>query len=228
MNPFLIAPSILSADLARLGPEVDAVLKAGADWIHVDIMDNHYVPNLSFGPDICSALRKFGVTVPLDVHLMINPVDNIIPQFAKAGASIITFHPDATDNIANTIALIKKNGCQACLAFKPDVPIDILPNFLDQLDMVLIMSVHPGFAGQKFIPNVLPKIKAARDLMEKHHRKIRIEVDGGIDVDNIADVAKAGADTFVAGSAIFKSKDYASVLRSFKEKITASIVAKRE
>lgn len=219
MNAYIIAPSILSADLMRLGPEVDEVLKAGADWIHVDVMDNHYVPNLSFGPDICSALRKYGVTVPLDVHLMVHPVDNLIPLFAKAGASIITFHPDATDNIANTLSLIKQHGCQACLAFKPDISIDILPNFLDQLDMVLIMSVNPGFSGQKFMPMALDKIKAARALIEKHHRNIRIEVDGGIDVDNIAEVAKAGADTFVSGSAIFKSKDYAAILKSFRDKI---------
>ena len=208
-----IAPSILSADFARLGAEVDAVLAAGADLVHFDVMDNHYVPNLTIGPLVCEALRKHGVRAPIDVHLMIEPVDRIVPDFARAGASYITFHPEASAHVDRTIALIRECGCRPGLVFNPATPLDYLDYTLEKLDMVLLMSVNPGFAGQAFIPAVLPKITAVRRRVEALGKPIRVEVDGGIKTDNIAAVAKAGADTFVAGSAIFGSADYAATIK---------------
>ena len=198
-----IAPSILSADFARLGEEVRTVLEAGADVVHFDVMDNHYVPNLTIGPLVCEALRKHGVTAPIDVHLMVKPVDRIIPDFAKAGATYITFHPEASEHIDRTIGLIKENGCKAGLVFNPATPLDILEYTLDKLDMVLLMSVNPGFGGQKFIPYVLDKARAVRKMIDDRGLKVNIEIDGGVGPANIAEVASAGVDTFVAGSAIF-------------------------
>jgi len=208
---FRIAPSILSADFARLGEEVRAVAKAGADLIHFDVMDNHYVPNLTVGPLVCAALRPH-VDLPLDVHLMVKPVDRLIPEFAKAGANIITFHPEASDHVDRTLALIKENGCKAGLALNPATPVSWLDHTLEKLDLVLLMSVNPGFGGQQFIASVLPKIAEVRRRIAASGRPIWLEVDGGIKGDNIAQVAKAGADTFVAGSAIFGSKDYAATI----------------
>ncbi len=204
----IIAPSILSADFARLGEEVNNVLKAGADWIHFDVMDNHYVPNLTIGPLLCEALRKHGVTAPIDVHLMVKPVDRIVPDFAKAGATSISFHPEATEHIDRTIQLIKSSGCKAGLVFNPATPLDYLDFVLDKLDIVLIMSVNPGFGGQSFIPMALEKIRRVRERIDASGRDIRLEVDGGVKADNIGEIAAAGADTFVAGSAIFGAKDY--------------------
>ena len=200
---YRIAPSILSANFARLGEEVDMVLAAGADIVHFDVMDNHYVPNLTIGPLVCEALRKHGVTAPIDVHLMVKPVDRIIPDFAKAGATYITFHPEASEHIDRTIGLIKENGCKAGLVFNPATPLDVLEYTLDKIDMVLLMSVNPGFGGQKFIPYVLDKARAVRKMIDDRGLKVNIEIDGGVTPANIAEAARAGVDTFVAGSAIF-------------------------
>ncbi|HVN99662.1 MAG TPA: ribulose-phosphate 3-epimerase [Steroidobacteraceae bacterium] len=222
MNTPWIAPSILSADFARLGAEVDAVLAAGADIVHFDVMDNHYVPNLTIGPLVCEALRRHGVTAPIDVHLMIEPVDRIVPDFAKAGATYISFHPEASAHIDRTIGLIREHGCRPGLVFNPATPLDWLDYTLDKLDLVLLMSVNPGFGGQQFIPGVLPKIAAVRERVRASGREVRVEVDGGIKADNIAAVARAGADTFVAGSAIFGSKDYPATIRALRAGIASA------
>jgi ribulose-phosphate 3-epimerase len=214
-----IAPSILSANFARLGEEVDAVLAAGADVVHFDVMDNHYVPNLTIGPLVCEALRKHGVTAPIDVHLMVKPVDRIIPDFARAGASIISFHPEASLHVDRTIALIREHGCQPGLVFNPATPLDYLDHTLDQIDLVLIMSVNPGFGGQKFIHGSLAKLKEVRRRIDERGRPVRLEVDGGVKVDNVGAIAAAGADTFVAGSAIFGEKDYRAVILAMKQNI---------
>jgi ribulose-phosphate 3-epimerase len=216
-----IAPSILSADFARLGEEVDAVLKAGADIIHFDVMDNHYVPNLTIGPMVCEALRKHGVQAPIDVHLMVKPVDRIVPDFAAAGATFISFHPEATEHIDRTIELIREHDCKPGLVFNPATPLDYLDYTLEKLDMVLIMSVNPGFGGQKFIPSALSKLAEARRRIDTSGRAVRLEIDGGVKVDNIKAIAHAGADTFVAGSAIFGSKDYAETIREMHRQIRA-------
>ena len=212
----VIAPSILSADFARLGEEVEQVLAAGAEWVHFDVMDNHYVPNLTFGPMICEALRKHGVTAPIDVHLMVEPVDDLVRLFADAGATLISFHPEASRHVDRTIQLIRELGCQPGLALNPSTPLGQLHWTLDQLDMVLLMSVNPGFGGQSFIPHVLDKLQSVREMIDESGRKIRLEVDGGVKVGNIAEIAAAGADTFVAGSAIFGSADYAETIRAMK------------
>jgi ribulose-phosphate 3-epimerase len=214
-----IAPSILSADFARLGEEVRNVLTAGADVVHFDVMDNHYVPNLTIGPLVCEALRKHGITAPIDVHLMVKPVDRIIPDFAKAGASYITFHPEASEHIDRTLGLIRENGCKSGLVFNPATPLSYLDYVLDKVDMVLLMSVNPGFGGQSFIPSTLPKIAQARAIIDRSGRDIRLEVDGGIKIDNIGAVAAAGADTFVAGSAIFSTKDYAATIAAMRAQL---------
>jgi len=214
-----IAPSILSADFARLGEEVRNVLEAGADVVHFDVMDNHYVPNLTIGPLVCEALRKAGVTAPIDVHLMVKPVDRIVPDFAKAGATWITFHPEASEHVDRTIGLIREHGCRPGLVLNPATPLNWLDHVLDKLDMVLLMSVNPGFGGQSFIPAVLPKIAKVREMIERSGRDIRLEVDGGVKVDNIGAVAAAGADTFVAGSAIFGAKDYRATIAAMREQI---------
>jgi len=219
MQPTVIAPSILSADFARLGEEVDAVLAAGADWVHFDVMDNHYVPNLTIGPMVCEALRRHGVTAPIDVHLMVEPVDRIVPDFAKAGASLISFHPEASAHVHRTVQLIRSQGCQAGLVLNPATPVEVLDYVLEDLDLVLLMSVNPGFGGQQFIPAVLPKIAAARKRIAATGKDIWLEVDGGIKADNIAEVARAGADTFVAGSAIFGARDYAAVIREMRRNL---------
>jgi len=215
----VIAPSILSANFARLGEEVDAVLAAGADWVHFDVMDNHYVPNLTIGPLVCEALRKHGVKAPIDVHLMVKPVDRIVPDFAQAGASLISFHPEASEHVDRTLQLIKSHGCQAGLVFNPATPLSYLDYVLDKLDLVLIMSVNPGFGGQSFIPAALDKLRRAREIIDRSGRAIRLEVDGGVKVDNVAEISKAGADTFVAGSAIFGHKDYRSVIAAMRKAI---------
>jgi ribulose-phosphate 3-epimerase len=207
-----IAPSILSADFARLGEEVRNVLAAGADLIHFDVMDNHYVPNLTIGPMVCEALRKHGITAPIDVHLMVKPVDRIVPDFAQAGASWITFHPEASEHVDRTIELIREHGCKPGLVFNPATPLDWLDHTIQKIDMVLIMSVNPGFGGQKFIPTALDKLRLARERIRASGREIRLEIDGGVKADNIEAIARAGADTFVAGSAIFGSKDYAATI----------------
>ena len=216
-----IAPSLLSADFARLGEEVRAVLAAGADIVHFDVMDNHYVPNLTIGPLVCEALRKAGITAPIDVHLMVKPVDRIIPDFAKAGATWITFHPEASLHVDRTIGLIREVGCRPGLVFNPATPLSWLDHLIDRIDMVLLMSVNPGFGGQSFIPSTLPKIAEVRKIIDRSGRDIRLEVDGGIKVDNIGAVAAAGADTFVAGSAIFNAKDYAATIAQMRERIAA-------
>jgi ribulose-phosphate 3-epimerase len=210
----VIAPSILSADFARLGEEVDAVVAAGAEWIHFDVMDNHYVPNLTIGPLICEALRKHGVKAPIDVHLMVKPVDRIVPDFAKAGATNISFHPEASEHVDRTIQLIKASGCTAGLVFNPATPLAYLDYVLDKIDLVLLMSVNPGFGGQSFIPSALDKLRQVRERIDASGRNIRLEIDGGVKRDNIAEIARAGADTFVAGSAIFSEKDYCDVIRA--------------
>ena len=218
MGP-LIAPSILSADFARLGEEVDAVLEAGADIVHFDVMDNHYVPNLTIGPMICSALRKYGVQAPIDVHLMVKPVDRIIGDFIEAGASYITFHPEASEHIDRSLELIKSGGCQCGLVFNPTTSLDYLQYVIDKVDMILIMSINPGFGGQSFIPMTYEKLKQARKMIQASGRDIRLEIDGGVKIENIADIAASGADTFVAGSAIFGSRDYAQTIASMKKAI---------
>ena len=221
MLPVWIAPSILSADFARLGAEVDAVLAAGADLIHFDVMDNHYVPNLTIGPLVCEALRNYGITAPIDVHLMVRPVDRIVPDFAAAGATFITFHPEASEHIDRTVALIREHGCCPGLVLNPATPLDYLDYTLEQLDMVLIMSVNPGFAGQQFIPTALRKLAEARERIDRTGRAVRLEIDGGIKADNIRSAARAGADTFVAGSAIFGSRDYAQTIREMRRQTAA-------
>lgn len=219
---FIIAPSILSADFARLGAEVDAVLAAGADWVHFDVMDNHYVPNLTIGPMVCEALRRHGVTAPIDVHLMVKPVDRLIGDFAAAGASVISFHPEASEHIDRSLQLIRDHGCQAGLVFNPATPLHHLDHVMDRLDLILIMSVNPGFGGQSFIPAALEKIAAVRRRIDASGRAIRLEVDGGIKTDNIAEVARAGADTFVAGSAIFGAPDYGEVISAMRARLAAA------
>jgi ribulose-phosphate 3-epimerase len=213
----VIAPSILAADFARLGEEVQAVLHAGADWVHFDVMDNHYVPNLTIGPMVCAALRRFGISAPIDVHLMVRPVDAIVPQFAAAGATLISFHPQASHHVDRTIQLIHGEGCQAGIVLNPATPLDILDWTLEHVDLVLLMAVNPGFGGQSFIPHVLDKLRRVRELIDASGREVRLEVDGGVKVDNIGDIAAAGADTFVAGSAIFGSSDYRRTISQMKE-----------
>ena len=222
MTP-LIAPSILSADFARLGEDVRAVLDAGADIVHFDVMDNHFVPNLTIGPMICEALRNYGIEAPIDVHLMVEPVDRIIPDFAKAGASYITFHPEASRHVDRSLGLIRDSGCKAGLVFNPATPLDWLTHVIDKIDMVLLMSVNPGFGGQSFIPASLAKLRHARQIIDASGQAIRLEIDGGVKVDNIAAIAAAGADTFVAGSAIFGSDDYAKTIAAMRDEIRKAI-----
>jgi ribulose-phosphate 3-epimerase len=215
----VISPSILSADFARLGEDTQAVLNAGADWVHFDVMDNHFVPNLTIGPMVCKALRKHGITAPIDVHLMVQPVDDLIVEFAKAGASMITFHPEASIHLDRSISLIKENGCEAGLVLNPTTPLSVLDWALDKLDMVLLMSVNPGFGGQGFIPYVMDKISRVRAMIDTSGRDIRLEIDGGVTVDNIGSLAKAGVDTFVSGSAIFGTDDYATTIADMRRSI---------
>lgn len=228
MPDHLIAPSILSADFARLGEEVDQVLASGADMVHFDVMDNHYVPNLTVGPLICEALRRHGVTAPIDVHLMVKPVDRIIPDFAAAGATYITFHPEATEHVDRSLQLIRSEGCRPGLVFNPATPLDALEYVMDKVDMILLMSVNPGFGGQSFIPSTLDKLQKAKRLIDASGRDIRLEVDGGVKVDNIAEIARAGADTFVAGSAIFgagRAEDpnrYDSVVAALRDQLSTT------
>ena len=225
MQTPVIAPSILSANFAKLGEEVDAVLAAGADWVHFDVMDNHYVPNLTIGPLVCEALRKHGVTAPIDVHLMVAPVDRIVPDFAQAGASLISFHPEASRHVHRTVQLIRSHGCQAGLVLNPATPVEVLDWVLEDLDMVLLMSVNPGFGGQAFIPSTLDKLRAVRAMIDKTGKPIRLEIDGGVKADNIGEIAAAGADTFVAGSAIFGAprtrEHYAGVVGKMKAAVDA-------
>ncbi len=225
MQPTVIAPSILSANFAKLGEEVDNVLAAGADWVHFDVMDNHYVPNLTIGPLVCEALRKHGVIAPIDVHLMVDPVDRIVPDFAKAGASLISFHPEASRHVHRTIQLIKASGCQAGLVLNPATPVEVLDYVLEELDLVLLMSVNPGFGGQGFSPSALDKLRVVRQRIDavtaRTGKAIRLEIDGGVKVDNIAEIAKAGADTFVAGSAIFGQPDYPAIVSAMKAAVAA-------
>ena len=219
MNPYQIAPSILSADFARLGEEVDNVLAAGADIVHFDVMDNHYVPNLTIGPMVCEALRKHGVTAPIDVHLMVSPVDDLIRMFIDAGASYITFHPEASNHIDRSLQLIRDGGCKAGLVFNPATPLHHIDHVMDKLDMILMMSVNPGFGGQSFIPGTLDKLREARKRIDASGRNIRLEVDGGVKTDNIREIAEAGADTFVAGSAIFKTEDYKTTIDQMRAEL---------
>jgi ribulose-phosphate 3-epimerase len=219
----VIAPSILSADFARLGEDTRAALEAGGDWVHFDVMDNHYVPNLTMGPMVLKALRKYGIAAPIDVHLMVKPVDRIVPDFAEAGASLISFHPEATEHVDRTIQLIKSHGCQAGLVFNPATPLTYLEYELDNIDLVLVMSVNPGFGGQSFIASALDKLRRARELIDASGRAIRLEIDGGVKADNIADIAAAGADTFVAGSAIFGARDYKAEIEAMRAAIGRSV-----
>jgi len=223
MTDYLIAPSILSADFAKLGEEVDKVLAAGADMVHFDVMDNHYVPNLTIGPVVCQALRKHGITAPIDVHLMIEPVDRIVPDFAKAGANYITFHPEASRHVDRSLQLIKDNGCKSGLVFNPATPLTILEWAIERIDMVLLMSVNPGFGGQSFIPYVKDKIVKAREIIDASGRDIRLQVDGGVKEDNIGELAALGADTFVAGSAVFGQSDYKKVIENMRDNIAKAI-----
>lgn len=223
MKTPLIAPSILSADFARLGEEVDNVLAAGADVVHFDVMDNHYVPNLTIGPLVCEALRNHGVTAPIDVHLMVKPVDRIIPDFAKAGASFITFHPEASEHIDRSLGLIKELGCQAGLVFNPATPLHYLDHVMDKLDVILLMSVNPGFGGQSFIPATMDKLRQVRQRIDASGFDVRLEVDGGVKIDNIGEIAAAGADMFVAGSAIFNTDDYAKTISDMREQIAKAL-----
>jgi len=222
MSDFVIAPSILSADFARLGEEVENVLEAGADWVHFDVMDNHYVPNLTIGPMVCQALRDYGISAPIDVHLMVEPVDRIIPDFAKAGATTITFHPEASKHVDRSLQLIHEQGCQAGLVFNPATPLSILEWAIDKVDMILLMSVNPGFGGQSFIPHVKQKIVSAKEIINASGRDIRLEVDGGVKTNNIGELAALGADTFVAGSAIFGEQDYAGVISEMRSNMAAA------
>ena len=221
MKPYLIAPSILSADLARLGEDVENVLKCGGDVIHFDVMDNHYVPNLTFGPAVCKALRNYGITAPIDVHLMVKPVDRIIPDFVKARAHYITFHPEASEHIDRTLQLIRDNGCKSGLVFNPATPLSYLDYVMDKVDVILLMSVNPGFGGQSFIPATLDKLKQVRKRIDESGLDIRLEVDGGVKVSNIAEIARAGADMFVAGSAIFDQPDYKKVIDEMRQQLAA-------
>lgn len=221
MTPY-IAPSILAADFARLGEEVDAVLDAGADMVHFDVMDNHFVPNLTVGPLVCAALRRYGVTAPIDVHLMIQPVERIVPDFAAAGASYISFHPEASADAERTLALIRGLGCKTGMVLNPATPLSVVESLVGQIDMLLVMSVNPGFGGQPFIPETLDKLRAARRMIDASDREIRLEVDGGVKLDNIAEIAAAGADTFVAGSAVFGSEDYAATIAAMRREITGA------
>lgn len=224
MSDYLIAPSILSADFARLGEEVTTVLDAGADIVHFDVMDNHYVPNLTIGPLVCEALRSHGVTASIDVHLMVKPVDRIIPDFAKAGASYITFHPEASEHVDRSLQLIRDSGCKSGLVFNPATPLDYLKYVIDKVDMVLLMSVNPGFGGQSFIPGTLSKLREARKIIDESGHNIRLEIDGGVKVDNIKEIAEAGADTFVAGSAIFNTEDYKKTIDSMRAQLAEANV----